>query len=116
MDDEIDLRRYLAALGRHWRLIVALTLIGGLAAAAVSLALPNVYEAVALVSVTSARTTLRLDSVNQDNTLPVHAYPELAMSGDVIAAAFAKAGPVLPASVNTATKFAGLLTAESASD
>jgi len=116
MDDEIDIRRYVLAVVRHWRLIIALTLIGGLAAAGVSLALPNTYEAIALVSVTAARTTLRLDSVNQDTSLPVHAYPELAMSGDVLAAAYAKAQPVLPASVNTVTKFAGQLTAESASD
>jgi|SRR5579859_2815935 len=116
MDDEIDIRRYVLAVGRHWRLIVTLTLLGGLAAAGLSLALPNTYEAIALVSVTAGRTTLRLDSVNQDTNLPVHAYPELAMSGDVIAAAFAKAQPLLPAGVNTAAKFAGQLTAESASD
>jgi|SRR5579859_103429 len=116
MDDEINLRRYVLALWQHWRLIVALILIGGLAAGAVSLALPNLYEADALVSITAAHNTLRLDSVNQDPTLPVHAYPELAMSGDVIAAVFAKVAPLLPASVNTTSKFAAQLTAESASD
>ena len=116
MDDEIDLRRYFLALVRQWRLIVAVTLVVGLAAAGISLALPNVYEGVALVSISTARNTLRLDSVNQDTSLPVHAYPELAMSGDVIAAAYAKAGPLLPASVNTAAKFAKQLTAEAAQD
>jgi uncharacterized protein involved in exopolysaccharide biosynthesis len=100
----------------HWRLIMALMLIGGLVAAGVSAALPNVYEAVALVSVTAARTTLRLDSVNQSTTLPVQAYPELARSSDVIAAVFAKAAPLLPANLSTAGALAGQLTAETASD
>ena len=116
MDDEIDIRRYLLAIAHHWRLIISLVLIGGLAAAGISLVQPNVYEALALVSVTAARTTLRLDSVNQNTTLPVQAYPELAKSSDVIAVVFAKAGPLLPAGVNTAAKLAGQLTAEAASD
>jgi uncharacterized protein involved in exopolysaccharide biosynthesis len=116
MDYEMELRRYFLAIGRHWRLIVALTLVGGLAAAAVSLALPNIYEAVALVSVSSARNTLPLNSVNQNTSLPVRAYPELAMSGDVVAAAFAKAAPLLPASENTRAKFDKLLNAMAGSD
>jgi len=116
MDDDIDLRRYFVALARHWRWLVALTLIGALAAAVVSWITHNEYEGVALVSVTAAHNTLRLDSVNQNTTLPVKAYPELAMSGDLVAAVFAKAGPLLPADVNTMSKFTAQLTAEPASD
>lgn len=116
MDDEIDLRRYVQAVLRHWRLILLLTVIGSVAAAGISLALPNMYEAVALISVATSRTTLQLQGINQDPTLPVRAYPELALSGDVLLPVYNKAAGLLPPSVNTLAKFSSALIAESASD
>src|SRR5258707_11192130 len=105
LDNDLDLRQYIKSLLRHWRLILLLTLVGGLAAAIVSLIQPNIYEAIALVSVSAPRSTLRLQDVNQDQTVPVRAYPELALSGDVVAPIFEKVKSLLPPKVNTLDKF-----------
>jgi uncharacterized protein involved in exopolysaccharide biosynthesis len=116
MDDEIDLRQQVAILLRHWKLILLLTLIGAAAAAVFSFILPNVYEAAALVSVSPPRYTLRLEGVEQAAALPVGAYPELAMSDDVLAVVYDQARATLPANVNTLSRFAERLRAEAASD
>src|SRR5687768_14253699 len=103
MDDEIDLRRYWRALLRNWALIAALAFVTAAAAAVMSLLTPNRYEAIALVSVAPPRNNLRLEDVNQRTTLPVRAYPDLALSNDLMAELFAETAGLLPERVDTPT-------------
>ncbi len=50
MEDEIDLREYVAVLLRHWKLIVGLTVVAALVAGLVSFIMPPTYEATAVIS------------------------------------------------------------------
>jgi len=52
MEDEIDLRIYLNILIRHWRLVVALTLLAGAAALVATWLLPPRYQAKAVIVIT----------------------------------------------------------------
>jgi uncharacterized protein involved in exopolysaccharide biosynthesis len=116
MDDEIDLRRYWLALLRNWVVVAGLTVVAAVAAAAISLLLPNQYEATALVSVAPPRNGLRLEDVNQTAVLPVRAYPDLALSNDLVAEVYAKTANRLPAKINTPAKLAQRLEVETTSD
>lgn len=88
MEDEIDLREYLDVLIKRWKWIVGLTLVAALAAAAVSFfVLEPVYEASALVLITSPRYQLRFDprlETVSDIETASKAYPSLAMSDDLL--------------------------------
>jgi uncharacterized protein involved in exopolysaccharide biosynthesis len=116
MDDEIDVRRYGLALVRNWVLIAVLTVVAAAAAGAWSLLQPNQYEATALVSVAPPRNGLRLDDVNQTTVLPVRAYPDLALSNDLVAEVFAKTASLLPPKVDTPAELADRLKVETTSD
>jgi uncharacterized protein involved in exopolysaccharide biosynthesis len=116
MDDEIDLRRYGQALLRNWLVIAVLTVVAAGAAGGLSLLLPNQYEATALVSVAPPRNGLRLEDVNQTTTLPVRAYPDLALSNDLVAEVFAKTSSLLPPNVDTPAELARRLTVQTTSD
>jgi len=52
MEDEIDLRKYIDVLLRHWKLIVSITVIAVFVAGLVSFLSPSVYEAKAQVLIT----------------------------------------------------------------
>jgi len=52
MEDEIDLRVYINVLARHWRFIVALTLLAGAVALIASWLVPTQYQATAVVVMT----------------------------------------------------------------
>jgi polysaccharide biosynthesis transport protein len=87
LDDEIDLRPYIAALLKNWYWIVGSGIVAGLAALIVSLLLPPTYEATALVAITRPRYVLQFDPrfQNVTNIQPVYrAYPELATSDAVL--------------------------------
>ena len=58
MEDEIDLRKYINVLLRHWRVIVSITLIAVFVAGLVSFLLPRTYEANAAVFITKARSEI----------------------------------------------------------
>jgi polysaccharide biosynthesis transport protein len=123
IEDEIDLRRYLPYVRgvlRYWPLIAALTLIAAAGAAVISLQQHDVYEAVALISVSTPRYNLQPDSGSPNSPLPVHAYPELAQSDDVLSQVLSRTQALLPASgankTATLADLQGQLTAEAASD
>jgi uncharacterized protein involved in exopolysaccharide biosynthesis len=101
MDEEINLRQYALALVRNWWLIVGLAVVAAGAAAVMSFLTPNTYQATALVSVSTPRNSLRLEDVSQSTNLPVRAYPDLAVSNDVVAEVFARTADLLPESINT---------------
>lgn len=116
MEDEIDLREYVRALIRRWRLIVALTVLGALVAGSVSLLLPPVYEATALVSVSPSRYSLRLEGVTQNTVLPLKAYPDLALSDEILGQVFTQVRADLPAKLNTLSNFRETVMASAGAD
>jgi len=61
MEDEIDLRKYIDVLAKHWKLIVIITGIAVIVASLVSFLLPPVYEAKASVLMTKARSDIVLE-------------------------------------------------------
>jgi len=79
VEDEIDLREYIDVLIRHWKAIVALTVIAAIVAGVVSFLLPPTYEARATLVATGERYRLAFDprfqSVN--TVLPPQAYSGL---------------------------------------
>lgn len=88
MEEEIDLRAYIAVLwkGKYW--IAGLALVAALVALGVSFLLPPKYEATALVAVTKPRYTLQFDSkLETSNIQPSYkAYLDLATSDQLIMA------------------------------
>ena len=63
MEEEIDLRKYVDVLLRHWMLIVSITVIAVLMAGLLSFLLPPTYEAKAAVLITKTRFQIILESV-----------------------------------------------------
>lgn len=62
LNDEIDIGRYLAALGRWWRLIVLCAILGGLAALLVGFLSAKSYQANSYVVLMRTGTVVNLDS------------------------------------------------------
>jgi len=120
MEDEIDLRQYVQGVLRYWPLIAALTLIAAAGATLISLLQRDVYEAVALLSVSTPRYNLQPDTGSPSGPLPVHAYPELAESDDVLAQVLSRTQSLSAAgNANLPDSLLALqrqLTAEGASD
>ena len=61
MEDEIDLRKYIDVLLRHWKLIVSITVIAIFVTGLVSFLLPPTYEAKAAVLITKGRTQITFE-------------------------------------------------------
>ncbi len=116
MEDEIDLREYVRVLLQHWKMIVVLTMVAAVAAGVVSFMMPPTYEATALISVAQARYTLRLEGVSDGGPLPLKAYPDLAVSDEVVSEVFNQVKSALPSKVDTLTKFRKQLKATAAAD
>lgn len=68
MEDEIDLRQYVAVLLRHWKLIIILTALAGVVALAVGLLTPQLYEAKSRVSILKVDAVLLPDGTPQDGS------------------------------------------------
>ena len=96
MDQEIDLRDYIAVLLKYKFWIVALAIVFAVVAAVVSLLLAPTYEAAALVVVAKPQYELEFDerirSVEGSVTPPYKAYPTLARSDEVVSALMAEMG------------------------
>lgn len=96
MDETIDLRPYVEALVRHFRVIggaVILAIVLGVA----FFLLSNKYEAAALVTVPEPSQQLQFDprittTIRSTQLLPI--YPQLALSDDVLARLVEKAGEI----------------------
>ena len=61
MEDEIDLRKYIDVLLRHWKLIVSITVIGVFVAGLVSFLVPPTYEAKVAVLVIKGRSEITFE-------------------------------------------------------
>ena len=88
MEDEIDLRKYVAVLVKHWKLIAIITGTAVIISALVSFLPPPVYEAKASVLMTKARPEIILEPKYQtvfqeDSTLIRQALLSLATSPSV---------------------------------
>jgi succinoglycan biosynthesis transport protein ExoP len=87
MEEEIDLRAYVAVLIRYWRWIAGLALVAAVAAFVVSLLLPSAYETSAVVIITEPRYQMQFDPrfATVDNWTPAYkAFPTLATSDEVL--------------------------------
>jgi uncharacterized protein involved in exopolysaccharide biosynthesis len=102
--EEIDVRRYVRSLIRNIRWIVLAAVLCALVALGVSLALPRSYEASALVAITKPRYVLQFDprlATTQQLQQPYRAYPEVALSGDVLNSVMARLGASSAASTES---------------
>ena len=119
MEDEIDLRSYVAALLKYKYWIIGTALIAAVAGLVVSLLLPPVYQATALVAVIAPRYTMQFDPRVETSTSisrPYRAYPALAVGDEVLAALSDELGADLGPSTWTVTALRKRLTAVNATD
>ena len=116
VEEEFDLREFLRPVLSHWRLILGLGVVAAVVAATINLLLPPTYEAVALVSVALPNYTLRLEGSGAADPLPLRAYPELALTSDLLTEVFTQVQDSLPPNVTTLSDFQKLLSATPASD
>jgi succinoglycan biosynthesis transport protein ExoP len=87
MEEEIDLRAYVAVLIRYWKWIAGLVLVAAATALVVSLLLPPAYEASAVVIITEPRYQMQFDPrfATVDQWTPAYkAFPTLATSDEVL--------------------------------
>lgn len=118
MEEEIDLRQYLELLLRHWKWIVGASVGAAVLALVISLLLPPTYEATALVVVTRPQYVMNFDErfETTSNPQPAYkAYPELAISGDVVEALWQTLAPQWP-DLETVPNLREHLTAEAGAD
>jgi uncharacterized protein involved in exopolysaccharide biosynthesis len=120
MEDEIDVRKYVAVLIRQWKWIVGLAVVGGLAALIVSSLIRPTYEAPTLVVITRPRYQLqfdpRIESVTDPQLQPYKAFPELAMSDELLAKVIDKLGGTLKSDERDLAVFRGRLSARAGQD
>jgi uncharacterized protein involved in exopolysaccharide biosynthesis len=120
MDQEIDLREIIALLLKHKYRIVGLAVAAAMVAAIVSLLLPPVYQATALVAVTKPQYELQFDarirSLSSNLQPPYKAYPILASSDKVASALLSDARIALANGERTIPALRAKLDAESGTD
>jgi uncharacterized protein involved in exopolysaccharide biosynthesis len=120
MDQEIDLREYMAVLLKHKYWIIGLAVVTAVVAAVVSILLAPTYEAAALVAVTRPQYEMQFDTrirpVSGNVQPPYKAYPVLATSDEVLSAVIADMGDELPAGERNITAFRARAATESSGD
>ncbi len=106
LDDEIDLREYIAVLIKYWRWIVAASVLAAVIAFVVSSFLPRVYEATASVIILKSKTEISFDPKIQTTTEDQSTQKEyqstlvgLVTSGEIAGTVFEKYRDVLPVDV-----------------
>jgi succinoglycan biosynthesis transport protein ExoP len=98
MEEEIDLRAYVAVLLEYKFWIAGLAVVAALVALGVSFVLPPTYEAVALVAITKPRYAMQFDPRVQtvSNVQPSYqAYPALAMGDEIVSTLIQDLGSAL---------------------
>ncbi len=117
MEEEIDLRPYIEALISKWYWIVGTAVVAGIVAFVVSSALPPSYEATALVAVTKPSDIVEFDSRIRsiDETQPLKAYPEIALSDELMLALLPEVSALDP-NIQSGEDVRGLLAASAGAD
>lgn len=111
MDETIDLRPYVKAVVSFWWLIVTAVVLAVLVAVAIFLSGKD-YEASALVTVPEPTQQLEFDPriiTSMRSTQLLTAYPQLAMSDDVLAALLPTAQSLAPETFSSLTELRGTL-------
>lgn len=119
MEDEIDLRAYIALLLKYKYWIVALALGAAVVALGVSFVWPPTYEATALVAITKPRYTMRFDprlETVADVTPPYQAYPALALGDELLTALIGDLGSRLTSEEQSITVIRDMLDAQNGTD
>jgi len=118
VDDVLDLRPYLRALRQDLRWILVVSLLLGIAALVISIIWPATFEATALVVARQPNRLVQFDprfeTVSEEPTT-LAAYPELALSDDLLQAVWDEAGGLL-ADIETLENLRDLLSATTGSD
>jgi uncharacterized protein involved in exopolysaccharide biosynthesis len=120
MEQEIDLREYIAVLFKRKVWIVSLAVLAAVGAAVVSLLIPPTYRATALVVVTKPQYKMQFDPnfepLPGNVQPPYKAYPLLAESDEVVAALIDDLGDTLPAEDQTVSALGSKLTSQNGGD
>ncbi len=118
MEQEIDLRQYIAVLLKYKYWIVGLTIIAALAALIVSLLSPVVYQATALVGVVEPRYTLQFDArmATVNTRSSAKAYLDVATNDDLVTQLIAELSSDIHFKNRSVRAVRQLLSAQSGSD
>jgi polysaccharide biosynthesis transport protein len=120
MDQDIDLREYIAVLFKYKFWIAGLAIGAAIVAFVVSLLLPPTYQATALVAVIKPKYEMQFDPRFQlvgTNLLPPYkAYPLLAMGDELLAALIADMGAGLAPELRTVEALRARLEAKNGAD
>ncbi len=123
MEDEIDLREYIAVLIKYWRIIIGVALLAAIVAFAVSSFLPRVYEATASAIILKSKTQVSFDPKFQTTTedqSTQKGYQDtlvgLVTNGEVAGTVFENQRDALPATVTGVADLLKKVNASSAGD
>ena len=120
MDQDIDLREYIAVLLKYKFRIAGLAIGAALVALVVSLLLPPTYQATTLVAITKPKYEMQFDSrfalVGGNVQPPYKAYPLLAMSDELLSTLIAELGSGLTAKEQSADVLREMLEAKNGAD
>jgi succinoglycan biosynthesis transport protein ExoP len=119
MEEEIDLRAYIAVLLKHKYWIGGLAVVAALVAFGVSSVLSPTYEATALVAITQPRYAMRFDPkfATMDNVEPPYkAYPDLAVGDEILSGLIDDLGSDLEAEERSVRAVREMVKAETGGD
>jgi polysaccharide biosynthesis transport protein len=117
VEEEIDLRPYIAALATRWTWIIGVSFIAALAAFIISALIPPTYKATALVAITETRQRIQFDPriQTQEEQQPLKAFPQLATSDDLLQQVLVRLEPS-EVQIDSVLKLRGLLEARPGAD
>jgi uncharacterized protein involved in exopolysaccharide biosynthesis len=116
---ELDLRKYVNVLFRHWKMIAALTLVAASVPLVVSLLMPPTYQATAMCVATNPKYTMQFDVKFQSVVnlqVPSKAYAAIAKNAQLEKQIMAALGDSLPARLRSVEALDGACSVSSGSD
>lgn len=120
MDQEIDLREYIAVLLKYKYWIVGLAFGAAVVALVISFMLSPSYQATAMAAITKPRYAMQFDPrfelVGNNLAPPYKAYPLLAVGDEILSALIADMGDELPPEARTVATLRGMMEAKNAAD
>jgi polysaccharide biosynthesis transport protein len=119
LEEEIDLRPYVEAVVKRWPWVLGTAIALALVAFVVSSLLPPTYETIALVAITEPNQLVRFETgfqaVDDVVSRPLRAYPELAVSDELLQAVLTEVQASVPEEI-TLSQLQELTHAESGAD